>query len=205
MFPSLKVIKMGSKRIELVQLRVGDLKLENPNPRKIKKKKREELERSLTKLGDFGVVVIDETDNVVSGFQRVQVLSDLDPDRVIDCKRLVGYSEQEKKIINIKANQHAGEWDIDALLDFAIDLTDLDLSDVLPETKEDDGHGKVIADMELRRFEKYDYLVIMCRNKLDYNELLRKLDLEKTKQHLTASKTVKARAIWYEEFEKRWH
>ncbi len=73
MFLSLKVIKMGSKRIELVQLRVGDLKLENPNPRKIKKQKREELERSLTKLGDFGVVVIDETDNVVSGFQRVQV------------------------------------------------------------------------------------------------------------------------------------
>lgn len=195
----------NGKRIELVKMRVGDLKLETPNPRKIKKKKREELERSLQKLGDFGVVVIDETDNVISGFQRVQVLSDLDPDRVIDCKRLVGYTEQEKKIINIKANQHAGEWDIDAFVDFAIDLTDIDLSDVLPDVKRDDDKAKVIADMELRRFEKYDYLVIMCRNKLDYNELLRKVGLENAKQHLNASKTVKARAIWYDEFEKRWH
>lgn len=31
-------------------MRVGDLKLEMPNPRKIKKKKREELERSLEKI-----------------------------------------------------------------------------------------------------------------------------------------------------------
>jgi len=192
------------REILLTKKRVGDLKFEMPNPRKVKKKKREELQKSLENLGDFGVIVIDENDNVVSGFQRAQVLADMDPDQMVDVKVLVGYTEKEKKVINIKANQHAGEWDIDALVDFAVDLTDIDLSDVLPDVKKDD-KPNVIHDMELRRFEKYDYLVIMCRNKLDYNELLRKIGYENAKQHLSASKKVKARAIWYDEFEKRWH
>jgi len=192
------------KEIIMTKKRVGDLKFEMPNPRKIKKKKREELQKSLENLGDFGVIVIDENDNVISGFQRAQIMADMDPDQLVDCKVLIGYTEKEKKIINIKANQHAGEWDIDALVDFAIDLTDIDLSDVLPDVKKDD-KSNVIHDMELRRFEKYDYLVIMCRNRLDYNELLRKIGYEDTKMHLSASKKVKARAIWYDEFAKRWH
>lgn len=196
---------MTKKReILITKKRVGDLKFEIPNPRKIKKKKREELQRSLENLGDFGVIVIDENDNVVSGFQRAQILADMDPDQLVDCKVLIGYTDKEKKIINIKANQHAGEWDIDALVDFAIDLTDIDLSDVLPDAKKND-EVEVIHDMELRRYEKYDYLVIMCRSALDYNELLRKIGYENTKMHLSASKKVKARAIWYDEFEKRWH
>ena len=71
---------------------------------------------------------LDENDNVISGFQRAQIMADMDPDQLVDCKVLVGYTEKEKKTINIKANQHAGEWDIDALVDFAIDLTDIDLA-----------------------------------------------------------------------------
>jgi len=59
--------------------------------------------------------------------------------------------------------------------------------------------------MNLRRYEKYDYVVIMCRNQLDFNDLIRRIGYENKKQMLTATKKVKARAIWYEEFEKLWH
>ena len=52
------------KEIIMTKKRVGDLKFEMPNPRKIKKKKREELQKSLENLGDFGVIVIDENDKV---------------------------------------------------------------------------------------------------------------------------------------------
>ena len=45
------------KRIEMVQRRVGDLKLDFGNPRKIKKQKREDLEESLDKYGDFDIIV----------------------------------------------------------------------------------------------------------------------------------------------------
>ena len=53
------------KRIEMVQRRVGDLKLDFGNPRKIKKQKREDLEESLDKYGDFDIIVINDKDQVI--------------------------------------------------------------------------------------------------------------------------------------------
>ena len=50
----------SEKRIELVKRRVGDLKLDFGNPRKIKKQKREDLEDSLERYGNFGEIVINE-------------------------------------------------------------------------------------------------------------------------------------------------
>ena len=46
--------------------RVGDLKLDFGNPRKIKKQKREDLEESLDKYGDFDIIVINDKDQVLS-------------------------------------------------------------------------------------------------------------------------------------------
>ena len=46
---------LPEKRIEVVTMRVGDIKTGFGNPRKIGKKKREELKRSLEQFGDFGV------------------------------------------------------------------------------------------------------------------------------------------------------
>ena len=51
---------MTKKReILIAKKRVGDLKFEMPNPRKIKKKKREELQKSLENLGDWGEKIYD--------------------------------------------------------------------------------------------------------------------------------------------------
>ena len=49
------------------------------------------------------------------------------PDTQVLCKRLIGYSESELKAINIKANTHAGEWDMDKLAEWTADLK-IDLS-----------------------------------------------------------------------------
>lgn len=45
--------------IRCEKMRVGDLKHGFGNPRKITKKKAEELERSLEMFGDFGIFLID--------------------------------------------------------------------------------------------------------------------------------------------------
>ena len=58
---------LPEKRIEVVTMRVGDIKTGFGNPRKIGKKKREELKRSLEQFGDFGLFLIDEQDNVIAG------------------------------------------------------------------------------------------------------------------------------------------
>ena len=110
------------KRIEMVQRRVGDLKLDFGNPRKIKKQKREDLEESLDKYGDFDIIVINDKDQVIGGNQRVTIFQKKDPNMMVECKMLIGYTVAELKYINIKLNSHAGEWDLDELGDWTADL-----------------------------------------------------------------------------------
>lgn len=100
---------------------MSELKTEFGNPRKpLKKKAKEKLKESLDKsLGDFGVIVIDEHNNIISGHQRVSILME-NPDTQVLCKRLIGYSESELKAINIKANTHAGD-DMDKLAEWTAD------------------------------------------------------------------------------------
>ena len=83
----------NKKRIEVVEMRVGDIKFGFGNPRKIKKKKKEELERSIEQYGDFGLFLIDENNNAIGGNQRATTMAAQDPDRIVLCKRLIGYSE----------------------------------------------------------------------------------------------------------------
>lgn len=183
------------KRIEVGKMRVGDLKHNFGNPRKISKKKSEELERSLDMFGDFGIFLIDEHDNVIAGNQRSLILERRDPDIEVDVKRLVGYTEAELRAINIQDNVHAGEWDLELLADWTADLS-LDLGIDLNNDNPDE---RKIEDMELIRYEKYNYVMIVCKSEIDYNDLIRKLGIEGRKVAITKKRKIKARAIWYEQ------
>ena len=185
------------KRIEIVQRRVGDLKLDFGNPRKIKKQKREDLEESLEKYGDFDIIVINEQNQVIGGNQRVTILQRKNPDTIVDCKMLIGYTIAELKYVNIKLNSHAGEWDLDELGDWTADLMGsfkLDLEKP-PKPVED----RSIKEMEPIHYEQYDYVLIACRNELDYNDLVRKLGIEGGQVKVAKSRHIKGRAIWYDQ------
>lgn len=185
------------KHIEIVKRRVGDLTLDFGNPRKIKKQKREDLEKSLEDHGDFGIIVINERNQVLGGNQRVTIFQKKDPDLIVDCKMLVGYTVAEQKYVNIKLNSHAGEWDLDQLSDWTADLMkdnfklDVD-ADVKPL------EDRNIKEMEPIHYEKYDYVMIACRNQLDYNDLLRKLGIEGGKIRVAGTRKINCRAIWYD-------
>lgn len=183
------------KRIEVCKMRVGDLKHNFGNPRKISKKKAEELERSMDLFGDFGIFVVDEHDNVIAGNQRSIILARRDPDIEVDVKKLIGYSEAELRSINIMDNTHAGEWDLELLADWTADLNldlGIDLNNENPEERK-------IEDMELIRYEKYNYVMIVCKSEIDYNDLVRKLGIEGRKVAITKKRKIKARAIWYDQ------
>ncbi|RGH05331.1 hypothetical protein DWW59_08340 [Firmicutes bacterium AF16-15] len=188
---------MGEKRIEVCKMKVGDLKHNFGNPRKISKKKAEELERSLDTFGDFGIFLVDEHDNVIAGNQRSIILARRDPEIEVDVKRLIGYSEAELRSINIQDNVHAGEWDLELLADWTADLNldlGVDLDNSNPEERE-------VKDMELIRYEKYNYVMIVCKNEIDYNDLVRKLGIEGKKVAITQKRKIKARAIWYDQMQ----
>ena len=183
------------KRIEVCKMRVGDLKHNFGNPRKISKKKAEELERSMDLFGDFGVFVVDEHNNVIAGNQRSIILARRDPDIEVDVKKLIGYSEAELRSINIMDNTHAGEWDLELLADWTADLN-LDLG---IDLKNENPEERKIEDMELIRYEKYNYVMIVCKSEIDYNDLIRKLGIEGRKVAITKKRKIKARAIWYDQ------
>lgn len=184
------------KRIEVVNRRVGDLKLDFGNPRRIKKQKKEDLEKSLEDYGDFDIIVINEQDQVIGGNQRVKILSAKDPDQIVVCKMLVGYTIAEQKYVNIKLNSHAGEWVIEDLGDWTADLMGnfkLDL-----EVKDKPLDERSIKEMEPIHYEQYDYVLIACRNELDYNDLVRKLGIEGATVKVAKKRSIKGRAIWYD-------
>jgi hypothetical protein len=183
------------KKIEVCKMKVGDLKHNFGNPRKISKKKAEELERSMDLFGDFGIFLVDEHDNVIAGNQRSIILARRDPDIEVDVKRLIGYSEAELRSINIMDNTHAGEWDLELLADWTADLN-LDLGIGLNNENPEE---RKIEDMELIRYEKYNYVMIVCKSEIDYNDLIRKLGIEGRKVAVTKKRKIKARAIWYDQ------
>ena len=185
------------KHIEIVQRRVGDLKLDFGNPRKIKKQKREDLEDSLENYGDFDIIVINEKNQVIGGNQRVTIFQKKNPDMIVDCKMLVGYTIAEQKYVNIKLNSHAGEWDLEGLGDWTADLMGSFKLDLEKTPKPVDERN--IKEMEPIHYEQYDYVLIACRNELDYNDLVRKLGIEGGQVKVAKSRHIKGRAIWYDQ------
>ncbi len=189
------VVCMSKKKIELCQIKAGDIKTGFGNPRKIGKKRLEELEKSFEMFGDFGIYLIDEYDNIIAGNQRLKViLMNYGPDTILDCKRLIGYTQEELRAINIKDNTHAGEWDLDLLADWTADLNvDFGIS-----SKDIPIDERKIKDIELIRYEKYDYVLLVCRNEIDYNNLLRLFGLENSNVLIAKHRKIKARAVWYD-------
>lgn len=188
------------KRIETVELKVSEINTLFGNPRKISRKGIENLTTSLNRFGDFGIIVIDENNSVIAGNQRVSILKDIDPDRKVLCKRLINYTKAEKRAINIKDNRHDGEDDIDALAEWIADLN-IDLG-IDPDKEKTENEGKTIELLEPKRYEKYNYVLIVCRSEIDWVNLNGKLHLDNKAEvinNFKSKRKLKCRAVWYDE------
>ena len=186
--------------IRVLTLEVGELKFGFKNPRKVTNQKMDELKQSLEKLGDFGVIKIDEDYNVIGGNQRVKTLQKIDPHRKVLCKMLVGYTEEEKRAVAILDNEHAGTWELDEL---AAWTADLNLALGINTDKKQDLDNHAVEGMEPIHYEKYDYVIIACRYEADYLNLLRALGIEGKKVQICKTRKIKARAIWYDQIKAK--
>jgi hypothetical protein len=120
-------IVKNKKDIILCKKNIKELKPLANNPRIISKKDLEVLKKSIQENGDFGLFVIDEDNNIISGNQRFQALKSLKYNSKVDCKQLVGYSQEEKNAILIRANKSAGDWDFYMLDDLMKSFKDIDI------------------------------------------------------------------------------
>ncbi len=188
------------KRIEVIEdFPVKNIKNGFGNPRKIKKAKADELQQSLDTLGDFGLILLDENDNIIAGNQRVELMKKNDPESKVLVKKLIGYSQSELRAINIMDNTHAGEWDMNLLSEWTADLN-LALG-IDPQKEEKKMKRSDLKNMDRIRYEKYDYVMIVCRNENDYKALIKDLGLEGKRTIVTPTRSIKARAVWYDDLE----
>lgn len=71
----------SEKRIDVVYLKAEEINTNFGNPRKISKKNREELQRSIEVFGDFGCFIVDENNSVIGGndyeYSKVRTLYEL--------------------------------------------------------------------------------------------------------------------------------
>jgi hypothetical protein len=116
------MIDLSNKKIEVVEKSPNELRLDFGNPRTITPEELENLKRSLSEFDDFGIIVINEKDQVLAGNQRVTAMRELGWKKPILCKRLVGFSAAEQKAINIRSNRSSGEFDEAVLLQWIDDI-----------------------------------------------------------------------------------
>lgn len=102
--------------------RVNELKNWDKNPRSIKKEAMEKLKKQIVEHGFHSVIVIDQDQTILSGNQRKRALEELQiaevdvifPDRPL--------TDEERNKIAMESNISNGEWDMEKLKSFELDL-----------------------------------------------------------------------------------
>lgn len=120
------------------------------NPRQITEKQAKDLKASLDKFGLADPIIINTDNTIIGGHQRKKILESLmgvAPDYMIDVRvpdRELSIDEMRE--LNVRLNKNMGAWDfdilannfeLDDLLDWGFEKSDLDLDLWMPEPPED--------------------------------------------------------------------
>ena len=104
-------------KVEILTLDINDLTLSEKNPRTISKKDFAVLKKSIKdfpSMLEVREVVVDETNRVLGGHQRIKALQAQGKTKV-KVKRVTGWTDDEKDEFMIKDNIANGAWDNDKL------------------------------------------------------------------------------------------
>ena len=113
------------------------------NPRRLSKKRAEELKKSLSKFGVCQPIVIQPDGAVVGGHQRLKILKALGHNDVTVAIPSRALSKRELQELTISLNKISGDfdfdilancWDIDVLLDSGFTSEEL-VSNIIPQEK----------------------------------------------------------------------
>lgn len=125
--------------------KVVDLMPADYNPRKINEAKKDELLKSLEKLGMIMPIIINRDNKIIGGHQRIALMRDLNIEEVdvrVPDRQL---TEQEEKEANLTTNTNNGEWDFSKLVDnfdyemiLDFDFNKLKIDNILFDKEDDD-------------------------------------------------------------------
>ena len=101
---------------------VSDLILWSDNPRTISKSALEKLKQKITQNGFHSVIVIDTDNTILSGNQRRTALMELGIETVNVMIPSRPLTDTERRKIGIESNINDGEWDLEKLKSFDLEL-----------------------------------------------------------------------------------
>lgn len=177
--------------------KVAELIPADYNPRKISLVKKEELKKSLEKLGMIMPIIINTKNGVIGGHQRLSLLADLsieDVDVRVPNRPL---TDAEEKEANLTTNISKGEFDWDKLLDnFSFDILStagfaekeisdqMDLRNLVGEKEEKFDIDQELKNIVVPKVKKGDIFVlnnhrVMCGDSVDLEDV-KKLMKERT-------------------------
>ena len=175
-------------RIEVVELPLSELRLCPWNPRKMSQAQRAKLRASIEEFGLVDPLVVDETNMVLGGNQRLIVLREMGVPKAL-CVRVYGLTEQQKRALNIALNRISGEWDTEILAKL-LDEMPVELREVTGFTPTE------IEKLILQWVEEFeavpgkplevppwhaDYIVLVFEDKVEWERLIETLGLDRVK------------------------
>lgn len=203
-------------KIKIDVVNIGDLKVNRKNPRKTNYRKFKALKDSLNKYGFINPLIVNSNPKrqniIVSGHQRMLAWGEMGNDEVPVI--FINLTKKEEEEANVRLNRSAGEFDFDIL------------AEIMPPEKlkeigfDENELKKAQTDFEQRmknitnenciypivpKFnEKYNYVVVLCENEMDYHHLITKINLPKQKTYKEGKtqKTGKGKIIAYREMLK---
>lgn len=202
-------------QMQIVYLPPEELKFADYNPRQLSSHDHAELKKSLKKYGFAVPIVVNQHEDrynvIIGGHQRVRVAKELGFES-IPCSIEYHDLESEKEL-NIRLNRNGGEFDDDALanyfdkeelLEFGFKEQELgmymdDFSEEFYSYDDSNAEMPIVAKFS----EKYDALVIVCKNEIDLTFLQTALNIQGTQSYKN-SHTGKGMVIDVEQFRKAW-
>ena len=146
--------------MELIRLKIEELKPAAYNPRKKLKpgdSEYEKIKRSIQEFGYVDPVIINKDYTVIGGHQRINVLKEIGYIE-IECI-IIDIDKTKEKALNIALNKISGSWDIPLLKDL---LQDLDTGEI---------------DMAITGFDAQEIEDMMTKNQIvNIDDLLKDLD-----------------------------
>lgn len=136
--------------------KINELKPQENNPRKITKKQKSDLEKSIETFGIAEPICITKEGTIIGGHQRYQLLKSkkIKDIHCWECQDELSIAELSE--LTIRLNKNHGEWDFDILanfydtedlFDWGFELEELQLEED-PNSTTDPSSFKIIVDFE---------------------------------------------------------
>lgn len=136
---------MEKNELKITFIKVDDLKVANYNPRKHDEQAKEQLKKSIKKYGLVDPIIVNfapkRKNIVIGGHFRLKVAKELGYKEIPAVFVNIPDINKEKEL-NLRLNRNTGEWDIDLLKEFDLELLldvgfgDEDLSDIWDDSLE---------------------------------------------------------------------